>query len=737
MMSRFMFSTALVCGTLASPLFTQSALAQTSGNDGADIVVTASKRGNQTILNTPISISGVGEDAMARRGAVEVNDLVKLVPGLSLSDQGPGNKRYVIRGIQSGGAGTVGVYLDEVVITGENSNNGGGLQADPGLYDIARVEVLKGPQGTTFGSAALSGVVRYIVNKPDLAKQEINGRAAATQQWRAGVGGNTDLTVNIPLIEDKLAVRASGFYLNKPGYISNRYGDDANKQETMSGRLQLRAKLADSLTLDLMFQHNFTRAGLNYFNETDINLNPVPRYLQTTVEQQGFKDDMSIYNATLTYDTGVGAVTATASHTWRHTVLDRPGSQVLAASAHEAAETPNTRSVQSHRRYNKVTALELRFASDWGGDVGLLAGVYYQKDSRRFQSIIPTVDDHGYIDGYSGRYGAILQDSRLNTEITEKAVFGEVTWAITDRLELIAGGRVFRAENVAIPNIVTGLLGATGTGIGPTARLEDTSAIGRGILSYKLADKTKVYAQVAQGYRAGGANNQAAAALGGATVPAGFKSDKLVSYELGLKHQSADRRFSITAAGFYVDWSDIQLTLRTPVNAQGTQYSYTGNAGRARVYGGEVEANVRPVSGVDLGVSASYTNSTVRDTIARAFTAGDRVPYTPKWQVTGTGDYNFTLGGHDAFVGADVAWIGNRVSDFPVNPLTYLVLPSYWTVNTRAGIDFDHFRVGLTARNLLNDDTVIDQFWNQPPQAINGLFRNPPRTVSLEFAFKM
>ncbi len=724
---------------LASTCWSSIALAQASAADeteyssGNDIIVTATKRGNSTIIDTPITIQAIGEDALNGRGATEFADFSKLVAGLSTWDQGTGNKRYVLRGVSSGGAGTVGVYLDEIVLTGENAQSGGGLQADPRLYDVQRIEVLKGPQGTTFGSSALSGVIRYIVNKPNLTEIGTKGRVAVTQQKGAGVGTNFDATANIPIIDGVAAIRASGFYQYRPGYIDNKWTDGANSEKTWSGRVQGRVKVGPA-TLDLFYQHQDTDAGLDYYNLTTETRGPVPtKYYQSAVERVFFKDKMDLFNATLNYDTGIGTITAVATNTKRTLAYGRPATAVLAAAARLPVTNLNVQSTLSNPRTNKTQAYELRFASDWGGPIGLLAGVYYQKDDRVFASQIPVINpDTGYIGG-TGSFGPILQNRSLTTQIKEKAVFAEVTFDITDKLQVIGGARAFQFNNMSQGLVTTGVLGRPGTGLGPITRDKAKDVIFRGIASYNFTPRTKLYAQVAQGYRPGGTNDQAAAALGGTTVPDGFTSDSLVNYEVGFKHASIDNRLLFTVAGFYIDWSDIQLALRTPVGPTGTQYAYTGNAGKARIYGAEMELQVEPVRGLRLGFSGAYINPTVREAVPGAGVEGDSIPYSPKITATLSGDYEFAVGDHKAFIGGDAAYTDDRVSDFPTNTTNYFELKNFVVVNARAGVDFGRFNVTLNVKNLLDDKTVTDVFLQQPPTTLTGYFRVPPRTVSLQF----
>ncbi len=688
-------------------------------------------------MKIPLSVQAFGGEALERRGALEFDDFSRLVSGLQAFDQGPGNKRLILRGINSGGAGTVGVYVDEIVLTGENSQGTGGLQADPKLFDLDRVEVLKGPQGTTFGSSSLSGVVRYLINKPDLTRFGLDGRIQATQQRYAGIGTNLDTTVNLPVIEDVFALRASIFYQYRPGYISNRFEKDYNDDTTWAGRVQARLKLGDA-TLDLFYQEQDVDAGLNYFNLTDYAGRPVPKYYQSGPERLGFDENMRLLNATLNYDLGFGTLTATGSHTRRRMQFTRPASQVIASAAGSSnPEDPSLRSVIQQPRLSKVDAFELRFASNWGGPVQALAGVYYQRDKRNFASIVSTVNASGYVGG-GGLYGITLQDRRLYTQITEKAAFGELTWQVTDRFKLVGGLRVFKFDNESQPTVNVRPLGRAGTGPGVVTKASDSSAIGRVIASYDVSDELMAYAQVAQGYRPGGTNDPAAAALGGVTVPAGFNSDKLVNYEAGLKLNTTDRRFALTMAGFYIDWTDLQTTLFTPTAPGGsTRYTYTGNAGKARVYGAELEATVRPVTGLAIGLSGSYSNAKLKQTIEGSGVAGDRIPYTPKIAGNLSVDYRFDLTDSVAgFVGADESYVGNRATSFPRITAMYTPLSSYYTTNIRAGVEFSNYRLTATVKNLFDNDEIVDVYYIQAPITINGFLRNPPRMVTLEFAAK-
>lgn len=717
-------------------LLSQTVLAQAPTLE--EIVVTSTKQGETNIMETPLTIQAMTAEALENRGATDFSDIARQISGLGVADQGPGTKRYGLRGVYAFGAGTVGVLVDDVVITGENSNfSGGGMQPDPRLYDIERVEVLKGPQGTTFGSSSLSGVIRYITNKPELNELSGSFRSSVNFMEGADPGFSVDSALNLPVVDDKFAIRLSGFYQDRPGYLDNRYQDGASGEDTYSGRAQAKWQITDRASLSAMAMTQEANFGLQYYNTADFYGNPVPRHYQSAIERGGTKDEMDLYNLTFEYDVGVGTVVASASRHDRHMHIYGYASQVLAASARIAdPETLGIASTLLNERTRTIDSYELRFASDWDAPVQLLAGVSYQEDDRQNDVDILTVDQFGYPNPLSGvLFGPVLQDRVLYTNVKEQAVFAEATWQATDRWKFVLGTRAFEFDNESIGYVTTGLLGSPGTGYGPAASSEESGLISRVIGSYELAPGSIAYAQVSQGYRPGGTNDQAAASLGGATVPEGYQSDELVNYELGLKLSSPSYGLTSTLAVFYVDWSDIQVSLRTPVTPTiRTQYGYIGNAGEARSYGLELENHWRPVDGLDLSLTAAYTNAEVTETVVGAGVEGDRIPYTPEYTANLGVDYSFPVGSVEGFVGGDLNWMSDRPTNFPSAGASYTLLEEQTLVNLRTGAQINDWRVALLVRNLLDDDTVTDILFQQP--YLTSYYRVTPRAISLEVSTK-
>jgi len=617
--------------------------------------------------------------------------------------------------------------------------NFGGYQPDPRLFDMERLEVLKGPQGTTFGSSALSGVIRYITNKPDLDNYGGTLRVGLTHQDEAGVGSNMDAAANVPIVPDVFAARLSGYYERSPGWIDDRYETGINNDLTLAGRLQTRYRINERATLDLMAMlQNNDSDGKPYYNLTNFFGQPLNRRdFQFGPERTPFPDHMQIYNATFNYAMDSGTITATASHLHRFYDLAVPASEVLASAfgvGQAGAETPGIASRLDNTKNRSVNSFEIRYASRFQGPLQMLVGVFHSSEGRVERNFVQTINAQGFPDPASGvLFGPILLDHSLETHITETAGFGELTWQATEKLKLIGGARVFHFDNNSRGDVIS-FLGTPGSGVEPVTKASEGHAIGRFNASYSVSPKASAYLQIAQGYRPGGTNDPGAALLGGVVIPHGYDSDHLVNYEVGFKQSALEDRLVLTTAAYYIDWTNLQVQLNTPITpTQSTSYSYTGNAGAAKVKGLELEVEAAPAKGLRLSLATGYTDAQISETVFNAGNVGDRIPYTPKVTVAGGVDYRVPFGeDRTAFVGTDVAYISSRVTAFPSATLNYFNLDSYTLVSARVGIEVSNWTVSLIAKNLFNNRTVVDVFQEEPPITINGFFANAPRLLMLQ-----
>ncbi len=687
-----------------------------------EVVVTASKRGAQNIQDIPFSVQSLTGEKLGTMGVNDFNDFFRLVPGLSVFDQGPGDKRIILRGVNATGAGTVGLYLDEVIITGENAQDGGGRQPDIKLFDMDRLEVLKGPQGTTFGSSSLSGTIRYITNKPNLERFEVHGKGTVRDIKGADISGQVEAAVNLPIIEDKLAIRVAGLYLNNDGFIDNMFGKGVNSDETLAGRVSLLYKPTDNLSLSLMAMHQSVETdGPAYFNLVDAGGNPLPPLTQSDLSSNPFDDEITLYNATLEYINSYGTFTGTVSRYERDTVFNRDASVVVG---------PN--SVITQPKDREVNSYEVRFASAWNLPLQALVGFFAQDEERFFQSRIFPADP---VTGIFSEVAGFSLDRNVRTDIDEIAFFAELSLDITDSLNLTGGFRWFDIDVKEIANAVQGFSGAPGAGIGPTLAFGEEGVIGKANLSYRFNDDILLYAQWSQGFRSGGTNDQTAAQIAQVTIPAGFGSDSLDNYELGFKTSWFDGRLIANGAFYFIDWSDIQIQNRAQdPNNPAVFFPFRGNGGAADIYGIEFDITARPIDGLELGLAASWTDAKLAEDnpVPATGMKGDKIPYIPETTLTFTGQYTRPLPYRNlsGLFGVDVTYVNDRSTELrPTNPFN-LNLESYTLVNLRAGVEADSWSAILSVNNVFNDDSVIDVFRIIPGLIPDGFIPQRPRSIS-------
>ena len=288
----------------AAPAFAQSAIVD-------ELVVTARKR-TESVLDVPMSINVVGEQTMQKMGAENYTALLGSVPSLTAYQNGPGRTRLSIRGINNGGGNdndtqnqeTVGIYIDEIPISM------GALNPELALFDLERVEVLRGPQGTLYGAGSMTGTVRMITHRPNLTEFEGKVDVGLSSVSHGDVGYSMKGLVNVPIITDRVAIRASAYYTQTPGYIDNvKTGEkDVNDGLARGGRVEARFKVTDDFTADLsFFKHNYQDGG------RPEDLVRVPGLGRDYPSPDGYKDDLSVYNLTLNYDLGFANLVSSTS----------------------------------------------------------------------------------------------------------------------------------------------------------------------------------------------------------------------------------------------------------------------------------------------------------------------------------------------------------------------------------------------------------------------------------------
>ncbi|MDB6012391.1 MAG: TonB-dependent receptor [Gammaproteobacteria bacterium] len=751
-----------------------------------EVTVTANKLNATKVLDTPISIQAISGDSLQSAGVSGIMDVAGEIPGLSIQDLGPGDKKYVIRGINSTGASTTGVYYGEAVISGSNADDGGGFESDIRLYDMDRIEVLRGPQGTLYGASSMSGTLRFIPKAPDL--NTISGygtvegsETAHTERENYNFNG----AVNLPLIDGVLAVRMVGWKQYNAGYVDQiRVGTGVtaltasgppatpggpptiqttgvqalglvrgvNEDDVGGGRIAVRYQPFDQLTVDVNYtaqsetsggSSRYTPAGVTAFNLAPITAVQGCDLCNTDVTQSPWSDHLKVFGATLTYDTGHGTVTGTTNQFNRRTDFNFDSTPVLVSfDVPIPAETLEP-------RYRQVNSSELRYASAFDGPVNFVAGVYREHEHQQLAVDVVATNGNGLPIGpfcdnnscdaltYPGT-GTTFFGRTDERWTTSYAGFGEVTWKATDALSATAGIRYFTEslQGVQVQTHPFGGFPATDTNLVPVPDPDQTfnKFTWKGNVSYKFNDSLLAYGTVSTGFRSGGLN---AVSEPFEPIPVAYKPDSLTNFEVGAKGRVLGL-FDYQADVYFIRWNDIQVQETTGDGA----FVFQGNAGEAKVKGFELELTAHPIEYLTAQLAgswqeASLSNGASADQYALNPTlgrTGDAIPNVPRTQ------FNFGLNytrpimnSWDGMAAADITYRGKENSYFASNAFN-IPLSSYTVVGLRVGVLKDLWSVTAFARNLTNKRAQISAInSSQDPDALLTI---QPRTIGLKVTRK-
>lgn len=709
-----------------------------------EIIVTALKR-STSIQSTPVSITAVTGESLERRGADDFIDYAASVPGLTLVDNGPGERRLVIRGINGVGEAQVGLYYDETFVTGAPGAgaDSGARQPDFKLIDINRVEVLRGPQGTLYGSGSVGGTLRVITNKPDTENYDgfIEGGLSTTKT--AGQGYEGSGMANLPLVEGKLGLRVVGYYRDETGYIDNVAlgNDDINNENTWGGRAALRFQAADNVTLDatVMLQRTDTNGRPEFF--------PGVGDLQTDrVTQETLIDNSEIYNLTLNWD--MGPVTLVASTSFYNRFLefnfdttpfiagfDNPGicaaraggtcdaAQLVAHSGFINGLLPAT--VQQPQNVENWTN-EIRLSSNGDGPFYWTAGFFTEDRKSDLKSQVLAATPEGLPrDPFE-----FIFFREAFEQVDQISVFGEATYDLTEQLHITGGVRFFDYDKTNQGETIVGFsLVNAPAGPAPDGDASENGKIFKGNISYDVNDDVLLYAQVVEGFRLGGANQSVFV-----EVPPQFNSDSVTNWEMGAKTTLMGGAMTLNAALFRMAWSDVQVNGSTPDGA----FAFIGNAGNAKVDGIEVEMEAQPVEGLYLSggltvLDARLSTDQIDEAgdFRSAGLQGDRIPRVPEFTFSATAQYFFPIMDEvDGNFRVDLSHSGGQTSEFRDDDVFFLRFEDYTLVNARFGIDSETWSAQIYATNLFDtraqSNRSFDAFTDR------SIFTVRPRTIGVK-----
>ena len=646
-----------------------------------EIVVTAQKRA-ESMQDVPASISVVTGERLEAMGVTSLTQYAAYTPGLSVDTLGnPGEARVTLRGIAPIGSGSaVGAYLDDVPVGSSTTHSGGSqLALDLMPYDLERLEVLRGPQGTLYGASTMGGLLKYVTVSPDLGSREVRaGVEATTIKGTGDVGRALRASLNVPLVEDRLAVRVSLFDQRTPGYIDNpALGRDVNDVRQSGGRVALLWAPADSVQVKLQALIQDIDTDDSAVVWRDVDFQPLAGDLGALYQRpQPFKQRQEVYSATLSWDLGwAELVSASSYQEARHNVgFDQTFAWADYFPLLDSAVAPGASRVFQIIGTKKHTQ-EVRLASPSGKRVEWLVGGFYTRERSTIEQIGTAETPAGAPIASLSPFFSVLQHDAYD----EYAAFGNLTVRLTDRFD-VTGGLRWSHNKQRFDEVVDGVFANLILPAPPPQATAGRSSedVTTYMVSarYHLSDDAMLYGRIARGYRPGGPN------VGVAGVPPQVDADTLVNYELGLKATLLDGRAQVDLAAFYIDWSGIQINVTDPA----TSISYSANAGSAESQGVEFSASLKPVPPLLLGLNLAYTDAKLTSELPPnappqlGWRSGDRLPYAPKWNASLTAAYDVALPGDwSANVGGGVRYVGARLSDPESYPLAvrsgdYLVL---------------------------------------------------------------
>ena len=720
----------------------------------ADIVVTANKRGGQSLIDVPQSIQALTGDSLQKAGNVQFIDIAAKIPGLQIQDLGPGDKKYVIRGINSTGDSTTGVYYDEAVISGSNPNDGGGLEPDIRLYDLDRVEVLRGPQGTLYGASSESGTIRFITKKPNF--NSVDGYVTAEGSGTQHGDGNYHVNgaLNIPIINDTLAARVVGWYDHDSGFIDQPRIPSGglkgiNNETTKGGRLHVRWAPTENLdflaSVTAQNSHSdgssrYTPAGITSFGiPGDPTLSPIPGgdLINTDVVRSPYDEHLEIYSLTGNYQALGGTFTATVNQFNRKYDFNFDSTPILISFGVPVA------AVTQQPQKRQVTSSELRYASKFDGPINFVVGGFYERtDFDLSVAVLATGPDGLPIGPFSSENsadalahpgtGSTFFGRTDHRGSDQYAGFGEVTFDITSKFQVVGGLRYF-AEDTDGVQVQTHPFGGFPDSpvLVPTPEKGSFHKLTYKInASYKLDPAALLYATVSTGFRSGGVNAQDQPFE---PIPLSYGPDSLTNYEGGAKGRLFDGRVTYNVDAYFISWTNIQVANTTADGA----FRYTGNAGKAEVKGVELELNARLFDYLSATVSGSYqdaklTRGQVQIDPANPDLAlgvkGDHIQNVPKWQGFVGLDYTRPINENLKGIAAiDISYRGSADNQLhAANPYN-VHLEAYTMFNLRLGVSNKDWAGTFFVRNLTNKRAQIDAI--NSSQDPTGLLTVRPRTI--------
>lgn len=722
----------------AGPAAAQAQTGADESANGNEIIVTAQKR-EERLRDVPVPVAAVSGSDLVTQNQTKAQEFFASVPGVNLQFQN-NRAQLSIRGISTGpvsGNPVVGYTIDDAPFgasTGQGGLFGSAPDIDPS--ELARVEVLRGPQGTLYGASSMGGLVKYVTVDPDIraVSGSIAGGVSAIKESDTP-GYNVRGSINLP-IGETFAVRASGFTRKEAGYIDNiRTGEkDANSSRVSGGRLSALWKPSDSFSVKLGALYQVR----DIYGSSNVDVTTGSFYQQTDQIGSGrSRSETQMYSAAVNADLGaVNLTSVTAySNSTNYDFLDFTASPLVPFLFPIVFPGVDPIGDIFRQGYNvEKISHETRLSGSIGRNIDWIVGGFYTHEDANYD-----LDNYAINPATGTSLGKVIV-WRDTIKYKEYAAFANLTVRLSDRFDVQFGGRYsHNDQDMFHHEWFQGLPF-------PAAPFEATNspAASGSAFTYQITPRFKptpdhmIYARVASGYRPGATNPVCGPQALPFDVPCQFKPDKTVNYELGAKGNLLGGALTYDVSLFSIDWSDIQIVKVLDA------YTYNGNAGKARSRGLELSLVARPTDRLTLSAWYSYVEATLREEFidANFYAAkGDRLPYSSEHSGRFAFDYKAPVGRNiDVRFGGSATYVGERKGEFvPFQAAAPLraTYPGYVQFDVNAGLEFEKLTISAFIQNLTNKHGVIGGgYWNQTTYNANWFNYAQPRTIGANIEYK-
>jgi outer membrane receptor protein involved in Fe transport len=739
----------LAAGGAAQAQTTGSTQGESRATEVTEVIVTATRR-SERLQDVPLSITAYSQETLTAKGIVGYEGLATETPGVVLNRPSANFNNFTARGIATNGYGanlqsTVAVYIDELPI----STIGNTTVLDPNLYDIERVEFLRGPQGTLFGSGSLSGALRILTRRPDASAFDasalvdfgVTGADSLRQRYNA--------MVNLPLVQDRLALRLVGFLRDEEGYIDNigTGRANANTLDAWGGRASLLWTPTERLSVKLLASHEDSRP-----RDSSTVSPALGEDVRVSDRPDLFQGKLTSYNLTVEHQ--FDGAQFTSSSTWSE--FDQKFFVDLAGTFGAAGIAFGLDALA----YMDTFVEEVRLASDPGGDWDWVVGGFYLDRRLDVDYNYRSRPDYLARRGFTGLTDEYYQRQHNHTNSQELAGFGEVTYRFNERLWATAGLRYggFEAQsfveggytsnylaaalNPAYPGPLVVAQVAPATGV----KAKETGPSWKVSVSYKPTSALTTYATVSTGFRTPVVNAFAGRPSvvnpNDIIIPSGADSDDLTNYEIGLKGRWLDGRLTTNLAAYWIDWKNIQVQ----ANRVSDSVQFATNIGKAVSRGLEFEIVALPAEGLSVGLNGSFNDAEVTqlsptEAAISGAVEGVRLA-SPRFQGAAFFNYGFDLAPEArANLSAVVQRVGSYPGLFPYTPgrpgvlsPTYAYTEAYTNVNATFAVAFERLTLGAYVENLFDSRKIT---YVHPEAFIASRFAvQRPRTIGVRLGYE-